>query len=790
MPFKSILHINSNASVLGSVCDTFNHTHPKSTLSPKPDGLTLSMVEQAIEKDTLKHPSSYPTLEKLLANTFSSVDALNASFSLGLTQLSYSHPNLDFQDLATFYTLISSLPTPQPSQLVLSTVLLLLRRPMCLISSPSHILFLLIILENPLLRSTSSFALSPLSPTSLPLEVLERTVAILANSPKRARHYLLNWVSRYPQSHIQQNVELINALITRRLNSYHQPRLQNKYKRVLSLFSLTAFSPSPNSKSSLLQVVPYSAMTPQPPTPQERSASDPTALPTAAAAKNPKSNKITVDNYGQDWRIAAFARLQAIFFNANMVSGKVPITLFYNTMVDYIDVKADFVAWERMGVPKSTIQGISFFSSVHAAGPSFPANLDYLEAGLLEQNSSFAICQYPFLLSMGGKTQILEYDARRFMEYKAQEAFINSLDSGVPLRPYLHIRVRRDNLLQDSFDFFEAHENELKKAIRVEFIGEPGIDVGGPRKEWFLLLMRELFDPLRGMFTEDDDSKFCWFNANSCQPEKLYKLTGVALGLALYNSTILDSSFAPVLFNRLLGYSYTLKDFSKLWPVFGSSLQYLLDYEGEDFEEIFSLSFTVTQMVNGRPSEVPLLPGGQNIPVTQDNRKEYVKKVMKFHLETSVERQYQPLKQGFFKVVGSNALTLFQPSEIELLIRGSDEPLDIKALRAVTMYKNWVPYHQDANNALVIRWFWRYLESLDSSDQRKLLMFTTGSDRIPATGISTMSLTITRLGGDSNRFPVSHTCFNELCLYEYKSRSKLIEKLSRAVNESEGFGLK
>ena len=112
------------------------------------------------------------------------------------------------------------------------------------------------------------------------------------------------------------------------------------------------------------------------------------------------------------------------------------------------------------------------------------------------------------------------------------------------------------------------------------------------------------------------------------------------------------------------------------------------------------------------------------------------------------------------------------------------------ALRGVTRYKHWGYYHVDVDNALVIRWFWRYFAALEPKNQRRLLMFVTGSDRIPATGISTMLFTITRLGGDSDRLPVSHTCFNELCLYEYKTRQKFIEKLTMAVEESQGFGLK
>ena len=47
-----------------------------------------------------------------------------------------------------------------------------------------------------------------------------------------------------------------------------------------------------------------------------------------------------------------------------------------------------------------------------------------------------------------------------------------------------------------------------------------------------------------------------------------------------------------------------------------------------------------------------------------------------------------------------NAITLFQPCEIENLLRGSAEPINVAALRGVTRYKHWGYYHVDVDNAL------------------------------------------------------------------------------------------
>lgn len=38
-------------------------------------------------------------------------------------------------------------------------------------------------------------------------------------------------------------------------------------------------------------------------------------------------------------------------------------------------------------------------------------------------------------------------------------------------------------------------QDDLKKKLKVTFVGEPGLDMGGLTKEWFLLLIRQIFDP-------------------------------------------------------------------------------------------------------------------------------------------------------------------------------------------------------------------------------------------------------------------------------------------------------
>lgn len=44
------------------------------------------------------------------------------------------------------------------------------------------------------------------------------------------------------------------------------------------------------------------------------------------------------------------------------------------------------------------------------------------------------------------------------------------------------------------------------------FVGEEAVDAGGVRKEFFLLIMKELLDPKYGMFRYYEESRLIWFS--------------------------------------------------------------------------------------------------------------------------------------------------------------------------------------------------------------------------------------------------------------------------------------
>lgn len=52
----------------------------------------------------------------------------------------------------------------------------------------------------------------------------------------------------------------------------------------------------------------------------------------------------------------------------------------------------------------------------------------------------------------------------------------------------------------------------LKKPLKVQFVNEDAVDEGGVRKEFFQLVVQELFDPKYGMFSFKEDTRQFWFS--------------------------------------------------------------------------------------------------------------------------------------------------------------------------------------------------------------------------------------------------------------------------------------
>lgn len=410
------------------------------------------------------------------------------------------------------------------------------------------------------------------------------------------------------------------------------------------------------------------------------------------------------------------------------------------------------------------------------------------ECGPSARYVKFSFMYYAFILSPATKTLGLYYDSRIRMYSGRRISYLQSV-VGQPTNPYLRLKVRREHIIEDALVELEmiAMENDkdLKKQLVVEFEGEQGIDEGGVSKEFFQLIVEEIFNPDYGMFVAQAETNQMWFNQMSFESDAQFTLVGILLGLAIYNNIILDVNFPMVVYKKLMGKRGSFHDLEDFHPSLHRGLVALLQYQGEDIEEALAQTFRICYTDPfGAVLSHDLKPNGDNIAVNHSNKQAFVDAYADFLLNSAVDKQFRAFRRGFQMVTDESPLALlFRPEEIEQLVCGS-RIFDLHELQDATEYD--AGYTPDTP---VIRHFWEIVHALPPESQKKLLQFTTGSDRIPVGGFSKLKMFIARIGPDSDRLPTAHTCFNVLLLPEYATKEKLQDRLLKAINYSKGFGM-
>jgi len=186
---------------------------------------------------------------------------------------------------------------------------------------------------------------------------------------------------------------------------------------------------------------------------------------------------------------------------------------------------------------------------------------------------------------------------------------------------------------------------EILKPLKVIFEGEPAIDAGGVRKEFFQLLVEQLLAPDFGLFTSSDEGRTFWFSAAAAYEEAQFFLVGLVLGLAIYNATLLHLHFPKLLWRRLQNAPVQLADLKEVNPALWRGLSSLLAFEG-DVQATYLADFTASYEVLGERTTHELIPGGGGVAVTNDNRAEYVEAYVRHLLVDAVAEPFAAFQKG------------------------------------------------------------------------------------------------------------------------------------------------
>eukprot|EP00931_Biecheleriopsis_adriatica_P032558 TRINITY_DN18993_c0_g2_i1.p1 TRINITY_DN18993_c0_g2~~TRINITY_DN18993_c0_g2_i1.p1 ORF type:complete len:2013 (+),score=532.86 TRINITY_DN18993_c0_g2_i1:809-6040(+) len=354
----------------------------------------------------------------------------------------------------------------------------------------------------------------------------------------------------------------------------------------------------------------------------------------------------------------------------------------------------------------------------------------------------------------------------------------------------IRLRVRRNEIFMDSYHQLRVRTGEEMRAkIQVQFQGEEGIDAGGVAKEWYGALAKEIFNPNYALFVQAG-GKACTYHPNPMSYVnrdhlQFFHFIGRVIGKAIHDGQNLEAWFTRGFYKHMLGRKVIPADLEAFDPEYFSNLKWMLDH---DITDIIELNFSAESDELGKMKVVDLKPDGRTLPVTNDNKHEYIQLMSEHKMTNSVRQQIEHFLKGLHEIVPPQLLSLFDDKELELLISGLPD-IDIEDLKQNTEYHNYTPQSEQ------VVWFWKVLSDFSQEQRAWFLQFATGTSRVPVEGFKGLigmrgpqKFSLHRAYG-ADRLPSAHTCFNQVDLPDYPSEEVLREKLLQAVSEGhEGFG--
>ncbi|ELV09893.1 hypothetical protein TREES_T100010342 [Tupaia chinensis] len=329
------------------------------------------------------------------------------------------------------------------------------------------------------------------------------------------------------------------------------------------------------------------------------------------------------------------------------------------------------------------------------------------------------------------------------------------------------LKVSRHALLESSLKATRNFSiSDWSKNFEVVFQDEEALDWGGPRREWFELICKALFDTTNQLFTRFSDNNQALVHPNPNRPAylrlKMYEFAGRLVGKCLYESSLggaykqlVRARFTRSFLAQIIGLRMHYKYFETDDPEFyKSKVCFILNNDMSEMELVFAEE---KYNKSGQLDKVvELMTGGAQTPVTNANKIFYLNLLAQYRLASQVKEEVEHFLKGLNELVPENLLAIFDENELE-----------------------------------VMRWFWTVVSSLTQEELARLLQFTTGSSQLPPGGFAALCPSFQIIAAPTHStLPTAHTCFNQLCLPTYDSYEEVHRMLQLAISEGcEGFGM-
>ncbi|XP_055453781.1 probable E3 ubiquitin-protein ligase HERC1 isoform X7 [Psammomys obesus] len=326
------------------------------------------------------------------------------------------------------------------------------------------------------------------------------------------------------------------------------------------------------------------------------------------------------------------------------------------------------------------------------------------------------------------------------------------------------------------------------RAWKVKLVGEGADDAGGVFDDTITEMCQELETGIVDLLIPSPNAtaevgynrdRFL-FNPSACLDEHLmqFKFLGILMGVAIRTKKPLDLHLAPLVWKQLCCVPLTLEDLEEVDLLYVQTLNSILHIEDsgiteESFHEMIPLDSFVGQSADGKM--VPIIPGGNSIPLTFSNRKEYVERAIEYRLH-EMDRQVAAVREGMSWIVPVPLLSLLTAKQLEQMVCGMPE-ICVEVLKKVVRYREVDEQHQ------LVQWLWRTLEEFSNEERVLFMRFVSGRSRLPAnTADISQRFQIMKVDRPYDSLPTSQTCFFQLRLPPYSSQLVMAERLRYAIN--------
>ncbi|GCB70606.1 hypothetical protein scyTo_0005723 [Scyliorhinus torazame] len=326
------------------------------------------------------------------------------------------------------------------------------------------------------------------------------------------------------------------------------------------------------------------------------------------------------------------------------------------------------------------------------------------------------------------------------------------------------------------------------RAWKVKLVGEGADDAGGVFDDTITEICQELemgivdlLIPTPNVTAEVGYNRDRFLlNPSTFSDEHLmqFKFLGILMGVAIRTKKPLDLHLAPMVWKQLCCIPLSLEDLEEVDLLYVQTLNSILHIEDggiteENFHEMIPLDSFVGQSADGKM--VPIIPGGNSIPLTFSNRKEYVDRAIEYRLH-EIDRQVAAVREGMSWIIPVPLLSLLTAKQLEQMVCGLPE-ISVEVLKKVVRYREVDEQHQ------LTQWFWQTLEEFSNEERVLFMRFVSGRSRLPAnTADISQRFQIMKVDRPYDSLPTSQTCFFQLRLPPYSSQAVMAERLRYAIN--------